>query len=204
MTPHTEDRPAETGIAKLVLELGPLAVFFFANARGEQLQTWFPALKALGGPIFVATAAFMVAISASLVASLWRTRRLPVMPLVSGVVVLVFGALTLWLKDDTFIKMKPTIVNTLFGGILLGGLWFGKSLLGYVFGEAFRLTPEGWRILTWRWGLFFVFLAILNEAVWRSVSTDAWVDFKVFGIMPITMVFAIAQTPLLRKHAPME
>jgi len=190
------------GVAKLLLELGPLAVFFFANAKGAALTARFPALAALGGPIFVATAAFMAAIAVSLAVSLMRDGRLPVMPLVSGVVVFVFGALTLWLQDDTFIKMKPTIVNVLFGGALLGGLAFGKPLLGHVFGEAFSLTPEGWRILTKRWGLFFLFLAVLNEAVWRTVSTDLWVDFKVFGIMPITMVFALAQAPLLHRHAP--
>ncbi|WP_337996865.1 septation protein A [Oleispirillum naphthae] len=193
---------ASGSVVKLLLELGPLAVFFFANAKGAALTARFPALAALGGPIFVATAAFMVAIAVALAASLMRDGRLPVMPLVSGVVVFVFGALTLWLQDDTFIKMKPTIVNLLFGGALLGGLAFGKPLLGHVFGEAFSLTPAGWRILTKRWGLFFLFLAVLNEAVWRSVSTDMWVDFKVFGIMPVTLVFAIAQTPLLRRHAP--
>jgi intracellular septation protein len=141
----------ENGAAKLLLELGPLAVFFFANARGQRLQSWFPALAALGEPIFVATAVFMIAVALSLAVSWWMTRRLPTMPLVSGVVVLAFGALTLWLHDDTFIKMKPTIVNALFGTVLLGGLGFGKSLLRQVFGEAFRLTAEGWRILTWRW-----------------------------------------------------
>ncbi len=168
---------------------------------GERLQSWFPALAALGEPIFVATAVFMIAVALSLAVSWWMTRRLPTMPLVSGVVVLAFGALTLWLHDDTFIKMKPTIVNALFGTVLLGGLGFGKSLLRQVFGEAFRLTAEGWRILTWRWGLFFFVLAALNEAVWRGFSTDIWVDFKVFGIMPLTLAFSVAQMPLLRRHA---
>ena len=119
----------------------------------------FPALAALGGPIFVATGLFMVATAIALAASWLLTRTLPIMPLVSGVVVFVFGALTLWLQDDIFIKMKPTIVNTLFGAVLLGGLWFGKSLLGYVFDSAFQLDAEGWRKLTFRWGLFFLFLA---------------------------------------------
>lgn len=196
---ETEVKGASLG--KLMLELGPLAVFFFANAEGARLQAWFPALMALGEPIFVATAAFMAAIAVSLAVSLVKERSVPVMPLVSGVVVLVFGGLTLWLKDDTFIKMKPTLVNALFGGILLGGLAFGKPLLGYVFGAAFSLTEAGWLILTRRWGVFFLVLAALNEAVWRSVSTDLWVDFKVFGIMPLTFAFAIAQTPLLTRHA---
>ncbi|MTH95891.1 septation protein A [Roseibium sp. RKSG952] len=199
--PNDPTRKELSPLLKLALELGPLAVFFLFNARGDQIAAALPALKALGAPIFMATAAFMVAITISLVASLWLTRRLPVMPLVSGVVVIVFGALTLWLHNDLFIKLKPTIVNGLFGTVLLGGLFFRKSLLGYVFDSAFRLTDEGWRILTLRWGLFFYFLAILNEVVWRSFSTDFWVSFKVFGVMPITLLFALLQLPLIQKHA---
>ncbi len=188
-------------LSKLLLELGPLGVFFFANAEGKRLMEWFPALQALGEPIFVATAAFMIAIAAALAVSFARDRKVPVMPLVSGAVVLVFGGLTLWLKDETFIKMKPTLVNALFGTILLGGLAFGKPLLGFVFGAAFSLTEAGWVVLTRRWGLFFFVLAALNEVVWRTVSTDAWVDFKVFGIMPLTFAFALAQTPVLTRYA---
>jgi intracellular septation protein len=188
-------------LLKLVLELGPLVVFFFANARGEWLAQKFPALAELGGPIFIATGLFMAATAAALIASWLLTRSLPIMPLVSGVVVFVFGALTLYLQDDVFIKMKPTIVNTLFGVILLGGLWFGKSLLGYVFASAFRLDAEGWRKLTFRWGLFFLFLAVVNEVVWRSCSTDTWVAFKVWGIMPITLLFTFSQMPLIMRHS---
>lgn len=188
-------------LLKLALELGPLGIFFFANARGEQLAESFPALAALGGPIFIATAAFMVAIAISLSVSWVLTRHLPIMPLVTGVVVLVFGALTLYLQDDLFIKLKPTIVNSLFGAVLLGGLVFGRSLLGYVFDSVFRLDAEGWRKLTLRWGLFFFFLAALNEVVWRSFSTDFWVSFKVFGIMPITFVFTLSQLPLISRHS---
>jgi intracellular septation protein len=114
--------------------------------------------------------------------------------------VLVFGTLTLWLKDETFIKMKPTIVNTLFGSILLGGLYFGKSLLGYVFDSAFKLDAQGWRKLTLRWGLFFLFLAVLNEIVWRNFSTDFWVAFKVWGTLPITLAFTMSQMPLIMRH----
>src|SRR5262245_43658066 len=120
-------------LLKLALELGPLAVFFFANARGEWLAARIPALAAFGGPLFVATALFILATLVSLGVSLALTRRLPILPLVSGIVVLIFGGLALWLHDDRFIKMKPTIINGLFGGALLGGLVFGKSLLGYVF-----------------------------------------------------------------------
>ena len=187
-------------LLKLALELGPLLVFFFANARGESLIEHFPVLASIGAPIFLATALFMAATVIALAISWSMTRTLPIMPLVSGIVVLVFGALTLWLHNDTFIKMKPTIVNTLFGAILLGGLLFGKSLLGYVFDSAFRLDAEGWRKLTLRWGLFFLFLAVLNEVVWRNFSNDVWVAFKVWGTMPITIVFAMCQVPLMQRY----
>jgi intracellular septation protein len=123
------------------------------------------------------------------------------MPLVTGVVVLVFGGLTLYFQDATFIKMKPTIVNILFGGVLLGGLAFGQSLLKYVFGEVYHLKPAGWLALTWRWGVFFLVLAALNEVVWRNFSDDFWVAFKVWGIMPLTVVFSMLQVPLLTKYA---
>jgi intracellular septation protein len=199
--PNDPKKPEVNPILKLVLELGPLVVFFFANARGEWLAERFPALHEIGGPIFIATALFMAATAVALVASWLLLRTIPIMPLVSGAVVLVFGALTLWLQDDVFIKMKPTIVNTLFGVVLLGGLWFGKSLLGYVFDAAFKLDPEGWRKLTLRWGVFFLFLAIANEIVWRNFSTDAWVTFKVWGIMPITVLFTMTQMPLIMRHA---
>ncbi|MFC5586325.1 septation protein A [Nitratireductor kimnyeongensis] len=188
-------------LLKLALELGPLMVFFFANSRGEWLVELVPALGNLGGPLFVATALFMAATAVALTASWILTRTLPIMPLVSGVVVFVFGALTLYLHSEIFIKMKPTIVNTLFGVVLLGGLAFGKSLLGYVFDSAFKLDAEGWRKLTLRWGLFFIFLAVVNEVVWRMFSTDTWVAFKVWGIMPITILFTMSQMPLIMKHS---
>jgi intracellular septation protein len=201
-----EEMPGTKGAAeinpalKLALELGPLMVFFFANSRGAWLVEQFPALANLGKPIFIATAAFMVATAIALLVSYALTKTLPIMPLVSGAVVLVFGTLTLYLQNDMFIKMKPTIINMLFGVALLGGLYFGKSLLGYVFGAAFRLDAEGWRKLTLRWGLFFLFLAVLNEVVWRMFSTDFWVAFKVWGTMPITLIFTFSQMPLIMKH----
>jgi intracellular septation protein len=198
--PNEPGRKELSPLLKLVLELGPLVLFFFANSRGEALAGQFPVLKGLGDPIFLATAVFMVAISLSLAVSWALTRRLPVMPVVSGVVVLVFGALTLWLHDELFIKLKPTIVNVLFGSILLGGLAFGKSLLGYVFDSVFHLDDEGWRKLTFRWGVFFFVLAAINEVVWRSFSTDFWVSFKVFGVMPLTVIFTLAQMPLVARH----
>ncbi|MEI9410966.1 septation protein A [Mesorhizobium salmacidum] len=199
--PQKEKKEGVNPVLKLVLELGPLMVFFFANARGEWLTQKLPVLAEFGGPIFVATGLFMAATAIALIASWLLTRTLPIMPMVSGVVVFIFGALTLYLQDDIFIKMKPTIVNTLFGGVLLGGLYFGRSLLGYVFESAFKLDAEGWRKLTFRWGLFFLFLAIVNEVVWRNFSTDAWVTFKVWGIMPITLLFTFSQMPLILRHS---
>ncbi|WP_186387587.1 MULTISPECIES: septation protein A [unclassified Stappia] len=199
--PNAPGRKELSPLLKLALELGPLVLFFLANARGDLLYERYPALSVLGAPIFLATAVFMVAITVSLAVSYALTRRLPVMPVVSGIVVLVFGALTLWLHDELFIKLKPTIVNALFGSVLLGGLLFGKALLGYVFDSVFRLDDDGWRKLTFRWGLFFFFLAVLNEVVWRAFSTDFWVSFKVFGVMPITIAFTLFQLPLIQRHA---
>ena len=175
-------------LIKLALELGPLVLFFILNSRAG---------------IFVATGWFMGAMVISLLLSWLILKRVAVMPLVTGVVVLIFGGLTLWLQDDTFIKLKPTIVNILFGGVLLGGLLFGQSLLKYVFGDVYKLKPEGWRILTWRWTIFFFVLAAINEIVWRNFSTDFWVAFKVWGIMPLTLVFSFALVvPVLTKYAP--
>lgn len=199
---ESEEMLRETSpLLKFALELGPLAVFFFANSRGDSLAETFPALHAFGGSIFIATALFMIATAISLIASWMLTRKLPMMPMISGIVVFVFGGLTLWLQDDLFIKLKPTIINTLFGAILLGGLFFGQSLLGYVFNSAFKLDAEGWRKLTLRWGVFFLFLAVLNEVVWRNFSTDTWVAFKVWGTMPITVLFTVSQMPLIMRHS---
>ena len=194
-------KPAINPILKLALELGPLIVFFFANARGAQITAQFPALSALGGPIFIATALFMVATIISLGVSYAIARTVPIMPLVSGAVVMVFGVLTLYLQDDTFIKMKPTIINTLFGSILLIGLYFGKSFLKIVFDAAFQIDEAGWQKMTLRWGLFFLFLAVINEIVWRNFDTDFWVAFKVWAVMPITLVFTFSQLPLIMKHS---
>jgi intracellular septation protein len=199
--PSDPRRKEVNPLLKLALELGPLLVFFFANARGAWLAERFPALAELGQPIFVATGFYMVATAVALTASWLLTRSLAIMPLASGVVVFVFGTLGLWLQDDIFFKMKPTIINTLFGCVLLGGLYFGRSLLGYVFDSAFRLDADGWRKLTFRWGLFFLFLALVNEVVWRSFSTDTWVAFKVWGTMPITLAFTFSQMPLVMRHS---
>ena len=172
-------------LAKLLLELGPLVIFFITNAKFG---------------IFVATAAFMAAMVIALTASYILFRRIAAMPLVVGAFVLVFGGLTLWLHNDLFIKLKPTIVNSLFAIFLFIGLAFGKPLLKVLFGDIFQLTERGWRLLTFRWAFFFVLLAILNEIVWRNFSTDVWVSFKVFGIMPLTFVFALSQIGFLQRH----
>lgn len=172
-------------LIKFAVELGPLVVFFVVNSQYG---------------IFVGTGWFMAATAVALTASRLILGRVPIMPLISGAFILVFGALTLWLQDSLFIKIKPTIVNLLFATILLGGLAFRQSLLKYVFGEAFNLTEEGWRILTIRWGLFFIFLACLNEVIWRNFSEDFWVSFKLWGLMPITMIFAMSQIGLLQRY----
>jgi intracellular septation protein len=182
-------KPRLNPALKLVLDLGPLLIFFAANSRFG---------------IFAATGAFMVAIVIALGIAYALTRHLPIMPLVTAVVVVVFGTLTLVLHDELFIKVKPTIIYVLFGGVLLGGLAFGKSLLGVVFDSVFHLTEEGWRKLTLRWGLFFLALAVLNEIVWRTQTTDVWVSFKVFGVVPLTFLFAGLQYPLLTKYAAPE
>jgi intracellular septation protein len=179
------EKPQLNPLLKFLLEVGPLILFFIANGR------W---------GIFVATALFMVTIVIALAVSYSLTRHLPVMALVSGAVVVVFGGLTLALQDETFIKLKPTIIYVLFGGALLGGLIFRKPLLAVVFDQMFNLTDEGWRKLTLRWAMFFFALAVLNELVWRTQTTDVWVTFKVFAILPLTFAFAMLQYPLLKKY----
>ncbi|MDQ2079182.1 septation protein A [Xanthobacteraceae bacterium Astr-EGSB] len=171
---------------KLALDVGPLVLFFVANSRFG---------------IFAATGAFMVAVVISLGVSYALIRRWPVMPLVSAAIVIVFGTLTLVLHDDTFIKLKPTIIYALFGVALLGGYWFEKPILEMVFDSVFHIDQEGWRRLTLRWAVFFLVMAVVNEAVWRTQTTDFWVSFKLFGFMPLTFLFAMAQMPLITRHA---
>lgn len=172
--------------ARLALDLGPLVVFFAVNA--------------LYG-IFAATASFMAAVAASLIASRLLLGKVSAMPAVTAVLVMVFGGLTLLLQDETFIKLKPTVLYLLFAALLVGGLAFDRLFLRMLMGEAIALDDAGWRKLTVRWAVFFVFLAGLNELVWRTMSTDFWVGFKVFGLLPLTFAFAVVQIALLHKHA---
>ena len=170
---------------RLRTEAGPLLLFFGVNAK------W---------GIFAATATYMASAALAMGYTWLKIRRLPLMPIIALGFVLLFGGLTIWLHDATFIKVKVTLINLLFGAVLLGGLAFDRLFLKLLMGEAMRLTDEGWRKLTLRWGLFFLILAGLNELVWRSLSTDAWVNFKVFGLLPLTFAFAFAQAPLMLRH----
>ena len=172
-------------IRRLALDLGPLLIFFAA-------------FKYLG--IFGATAAFMAAVLLALAIGYLMEKRLSPMPLFTAVLVMVFGGLTLYLKNDIFIKMKPTVLYAFFGAVLLGGLSVNRLFIKYVFAQAFELDDLGWRKLTVRWGIFFLALAVVNETVWRSTTTATWVSFKVWGIIPLIFLFALAQTPLLLKH----
>lgn len=173
-------------LLKLALDFGPLLLFFLANSKFG---------------IFYATGVFMAAVLAALVVSYALIRRLPIMTVFSAIIVVIFGGLTIWLENDIFIKLKPTIIYLLFAGLLFGGLVMKKPLMEIVFDQMFRLTEEGWRKLTIRWAVFFLVLAVLNEIVWRNFSTDTWVSFKVFGALPLTFVFAMLQVPLLNRYA---
>jgi intracellular septation protein len=180
------DKKQLNPILKLALDIGPLVLFFAANAKFG---------------IFAATGTFMVAVLIALVVSYVLARHIAIMPVVTAVIVLVFGGLTLVLHDDLFIKLKPTIIYVLFGGTLLAGLAMDKPFLSILFDQMFHLTDEGWRKLTWRWSLFFFALAVLNEIVWRTQTTDFWVSFKLFGVVPLTFLFGALQVPLINKYS---
>jgi intracellular septation protein len=182
----TPTRPVEANPAvKLLIDVGPLIVFFLAYYRAG---------------IFWATGVLMAATVVALVASRVLLGRFSVAPAVTAVLVVVFGALTFFLDDPSFIKMKPTIINLLFAGVLGFGIYTGRPLLKKFMGEALRLTDEGWHRMTVRWVGFFVAMAVLNEIVWRNFSEAAWVNFKVFGILPLTFLFAMAQIGLIKRH----
>lgn len=199
-------------LLKLALDIGPLGVFFVAFRYGRELleipaiygflepATGAAALAGASGPLFVATAFFMAAIAASLALSWCLLRHLPRMAVVTGIVVAIFGGLTLWLQDETFIKMKPTMVNAIFALILGFGLVRGRSYLKSLIGEMMSLDDAGWMIFTRRWVMFFLFMAVLNEVVWRSQTTENWVAYKTFGSLPLTFVFLALQWPLLKRH----
>ena len=170
---------------KPTTDYGPLIVFFIAYVRFD---------------LMAATAALMAATAVALAISLYFERRVPMMPVITAVIVGNFGGLTLWLDDEMFIKLKPTIVQGLIAAVLLGGLLFGKPLLRPVMGAAWPMDDTGWRRLTFRFGCFFAAMAVVNEIVWRTQSTDTWVTFKVFGLMGLTFVFGMFQIPLLNRH----
>jgi intracellular septation protein len=178
-------RKALNPIVKFLLELGPLALFFAVYSR-------------LG--IFAATGILMATVLVTLGVSYAMLKRIPIMPLITAVIVLIFGSLTLILHDETLIKIKPTALYILFSAALFVGLWLKKPLLKILFDGALHVTEEGWRKLTWRWAFFFLALAALNEIVWRTQSTDLWVKFKTFGFLPLTLLFALAQAPLIMKY----
>jgi intracellular septation protein len=191
---------------KFAVELGPLILFFIANARPKLfaplVAPFLPAqiLRGPNGGLFTATLVLMAAVTAALAVSFVATRRLPAVPLATALLVLIFGGLTLYLQDTAFIKMKPTILYAAFGVVLIGGLLMNKSLLPVVFDNAVALTERGWRLLTFRWASFFFALAVLNEIIWRTQSNDIWVAFKFPGIFILILLFSVAQVPLVRRH----
>ena len=170
---------------KLLIDIGPLAVFFIFYTRSGLQASILP---------------FMVATVIAVLFSYILEKKIPIMPTVGAGIVLLFGGLTIYFDNDVFFKMKPTIINLLFAVILYGGILINKPLLKYLLGAALKLEEEGWKILTQRWIGFFIALAVLNEVVWRTQSTDIWVNFKVFGILPITFIFTMTQFPLIKKY----
>ena len=170
---------------KLLIDIGPLAVFFIFYTRSGLQASILP---------------FMVATVIAVLFSYILEKKIPIMPTVGAGIVLLFGGLTIYFDNDIFFKMKPTIINVLFAVILYGGILINKPLLKYLLGAALKLEDMGWKILTQRWIGFFIALAILNEIVWRTQSTDVWVNFKVFGILPITFIFTMTQFPLIKKY----
>jgi len=172
-------------ISKLLIDIGPLAVFFIFYSRSDLKSAIIP---------------FMIATIIAVLFSYIMEKKIPVMPTVGALIILIFGGLTIYFDNEVFFKMKPTIINLLFALILYGGLIVKKSLLKFLLGAAIKLEDEGWKILTQRWISFFIALAILNEIIWRTQSTDIWVNFKVFGILPITFIFTMTQFPLIKKY----
>lgn len=183
--------------ARPICEVGPLIVFFLMTNLCDKVMGYCADPE---NKIFVGTTAFVIATALAL-PTLWLLeRRIPMMPLIGGFFVLIFGGLTLYLHDEIYIKVKPTIVNTLFACTLATGLLFGRNFLKILLDYALHLDHDGWRKLTWRWTGFFFLLAGINEIVWRSASTEFWAAFKLFGIMPLTIAFTMLQIPLIKRH----
>ncbi len=170
---------------KLLIDIGPLAVFFIFYTKSGLQASILP---------------FMVATVIAVLFSYMLEKKIPLMPTVGAAIVLIFGGLTIYFDNEVFFKMKPTIINVIFAAILYGGILINKPLLKYLLGAALKLEEAGWKILTQRWIGFFIALAILNEIVWRTQTTDIWVNFKVFGILPITFIFTMTQFPLIKKY----
>jgi intracellular septation protein len=179
---------------KLVEDFGPLFVFLILNSKGAEWLSMDPSQS-----LFIATGGFMMALLIAIGFTYIRGKKPHKMTLISAGFVLVFGGLTLFLQDEMFIKMKPTIVYCLFAGILWVGEFRGTSYLEKLMGSVMPLTDEGWKLLSRRWIYFFAGMAVLNEVLWRNLSTDQWVQFKVFGFMALTILFVIAQMPLYKK-----
>jgi intracellular septation protein len=172
-------------LLKMALDLGPLLIFFAANTVAG---------------IFTATAVFMVAITLSIGIGFSIERKVSPMSLLTCALVLIFGGLTLWLSNENFIKIKPTILYSTFAAVLVGGLAFNRLFIKYLLGQTMHIAEPAWRALTWRWSVFFLALAIVNEFVWRNTTTDTWVAFKVWGVLPLTLLFALSQTPFIARH----
>jgi len=197
----TGKKPPMSPGLKFLLEMGPLALYFMAYFRGSWLIEHVSLFADFKDPIFPATAIFMVAAVIALVLSLVISRTILVMPLISGLVIILFGSLSLWFQNDIFAKIKPTIINSLFSIILFAGVLLKKPLLKFVFGAAFNLDEAGWHKLSFRWACFFLVLALLNEAVWRSFSTDIWMTFRTIVPLVLSIVFILTQMPLIMRHS---
>lgn len=172
-------------IVKTLVDIGPLVIFYVTESYSD---------------IFVATGVLMVACLIAFAISWTLSRKIALLPVLTLVFALVFGGFTLLFEDDSFIKIEVTITNALLGVFLIGGMFFKKSLLKLLFGDFAGLDETGWNIITWRMGIFFLAIALLNEFVWRSFDTDIWVDFRVFGILGLTCVFLASQIPLIMAH----
>lgn len=177
---------------RLAVDFGPLIIFFLVNflARGEQITR-----------VLMATFAFMVATGIAMGVSQWKAGRISPMLWMSGVLVLVFGSLTIYFHDETFIKVKPTIIYAMLSSILIFGLATGRPLLQSLLETAYPgLNARGWRLLTINWAVFFAVMAVANEVVWRNYSWNFWVAYKLWGVIPLTFLFAAANVPMLMKH----